>query len=131
MLWKKIRIPSTCPHNFVNTKPKALFIEFVLVVDISHQKCSTISFIYACIVALRLRYTIEEHSLVVLTSGILPPFLAKACYVSVDMAIIGKKKSPLERKCLVFMKITCSGTLIISKGLQLCTLNHILAQNEI
>ena len=68
MLWKKIRISSTCPHDFVNTKLKALFIKFfLLIVDISQQKLSTISFIYACILALRLRYTIEEHSLVVFT----------------------------------------------------------------
>ncbi len=67
---EKIRIPSTCPHDFVNTKLKALFIDFfLLIVDISQQKLSTISFIYACILALRLRYTIEEHSLVVFTSG--------------------------------------------------------------
>ena len=64
-----IRIPSACPHDFVNTKLKALFIFFLLIVDISHQKVSTISFIYACILALKLRYTIEEHPLVVFTSG--------------------------------------------------------------
>ena len=57
----EIRALSTCPRDFLNPERKAFFNIF-LIIDILQQKLSMIAFVYACILAVRLRYTVEEHS---------------------------------------------------------------------
>ena len=55
-----MRTLSTCPRDFLNPKLKAFFNIF-LIFDILQQKLSMIAFSYACNLAPRFRYTVEEH----------------------------------------------------------------------